>query len=778
MIEEVEKLVNYLNNTVRSKKRKHTYETIFNEMYDETLNRFVNFDDEMQKLKGKKLEQVLKQFKKGLERSIDIINDNDDLTREERLKLVAKIAVGVYASNKILDEIKINPKITFEDVISYDYDANDEDYSGSSNNDTSSESDNDSLSNTKKNNIDRYERNSKRMRQSSIDRDNRKMDKRDSFDFINTIFKDGIQDDKDETLTYYAGLPGKERDNALKTIKDIKSIHDKTKPMSFRIMELPIELNQKNHILRQYTSLISSHHPDEKLKNWFESLMTIPFGVYKGVNIRSIKTKEVKSFLDNLQAKMDNAVYGHDEAKRQIIQMMGQEIRNPNSKGNCLGVWGPAGIGKTSLIKEGIADAMGKPFIFISLGGAKDSSFLEGHSFTYEGSIYGRIINGLITSKCMDPIIYFDELDKISKSHKGDEITNILIHLTDPAQNSHFRDKYFHGIDIDLSRTTMIFSFNDPDNIDPILLDRITTVETKYLMISQKVHIIKNYLMPTIIKDLNLKKNDIRINEDTIKFIVETYTREGGVRKLKSHLYSICRELNLANLVKSKINNKHINFPVEITKDIVRTLFKNKYEVQPEKIHDEDKLGFVNGLYASSNGTGGTLPIQCIWMPSTAPLTLKTTGSLEKVIKESMEVACSLAWTYIDQEKKDEFMKEWKERPMGFHIHCPDGSTSKDGPSAGGAITLAIYSLLTNRKIRHDIAMTGEINFEGKITAIGGLEEKLEGAKKAGVKLALVPEENEKCLNKIMERNSKLIDDTFEVIKIKSFDEIIKYSLI
>ena len=193
---------------------------------------------------------------------------------------------------------------------------------------------------------------------------------------------------------------------------------------------------------------------------------------------------------------MDNAVYGHNEAKRQIIQMMGQQIRNPNSKGNMLGIWGPPGNGKTSLIKEGIAKAMNKPFIFISLGGATDSSFLEGHSYTYEGSIYGRIVDGLITSKCMDPIIYFDELDKISKTSRGEEISNILVHLTDPVQNSHFRDKYFHGIDIDLSRATMIFSFNDPQNINPILMDRITTVETKYLLLPQKIYIAMNYLLP------------------------------------------------------------------------------------------------------------------------------------------------------------------------------------------------------------------------------------------------------------------------------------------
>jgi hypothetical protein len=274
----------------------------------------------------------------------------------------------------------------------------------------------------------------------------------------------------------------------IQLIKEINNYQSTTEPMLFQILNTPVSLCQKNIMLKTYTGLILSRTPEKKLKTWFEALMTIPFGKFKGINLKEIKSKKVKNFLDNLQTVMDQAVYGHDEAKRHILQMMGQQVRNPNSKGNMLGIWGPPGNGKTTIIKEGIAKAMDKPFIFISLGGATDSSFLEGHSYTYEGSIYGRIADGLITSKCMDPIIYFDELDKISKTPKGDEISNILVHLTDPVQNTHFRDKYFHGIDIDLSKATMIFSFNDPYNVNPILMDRITTVETKYLLLPQKIY--------------------------------------------------------------------------------------------------------------------------------------------------------------------------------------------------------------------------------------------------------------------------------------------------
>jgi ATP-dependent Lon protease len=185
--------------------------------------------------------------------------------------------------------------------------------------------------------------------------------------------------------------------------------------------------------------------------------MKLPFGEYKGLELTSIKSKDVSKFLNNLTDLMDSAVYGHDNAKKQIVNLMAQQIRNPSCQGSVIALYGPPGTGKTELIKKGIAKAMDKPFIFISLGGAQDSSFLDGHSFTYEGSIYGRIAQALIDAKCMNPIIYFDELDKVSEGHKGDEIINLLIHLIDPVQNKLFRDKYFYDIDLDLSKVTFIF---------------------------------------------------------------------------------------------------------------------------------------------------------------------------------------------------------------------------------------------------------------------------------------------------------------------------------
>jgi len=583
---------------------------------------------------------------------------------------------------------------------------------------------------------------------------------------------------EDDTLKYYTRLSEKEQIETYEKLKSINEYQNTDEPILFKIANLDLPLDQKNHVMKNYI-VATTCRGEQKLKQWVDNFIQIPFGSYKGTNLTSIKPKKVKTFINKLQEQMDKAVYGHEEAKRLIIQIMGQQIRNPSGKASVLAVYGPMGNGKTSLVKDGIAKAMDKPFVYISLGGATDASFLEGHSYTYEGSICGRIVNGLIASKCMDPIIYFDELDKISKTHKGDEITNILVHLTDPVQNNHFRDKYFNGVDIDLSRATMIFSFNDPSNVNPILLDRITTVETKHLLPNQKVHIATNYLCPAMFKEMGLPENAINFSDNIIRDLIDKYTCEGGVRKLKGLLYNIARELNLANLTNEKVDGDSVSFPFTVKLTHIKHLLKNKMEIEPEKIHKEPKVGVINGLYATSSGSyGGVLPIEILWTPTSSPLEFKTTGNLEKVIKESTQVASTLAFNRLDVNVRNKLLKELKENPQGFHIHMADGSTSKDGPSAGTALTVALYSMLTNKKIKNDVAITGEITLQGNVTAIGGLDNKLEGAKKAGIKLVLCPLENEKHLIKIKERNPTLIDDSFKVITIETVEEAFKYSFV
>ena len=582
----------------------------------------------------------------------------------------------------------------------------------------------------------------------------------------------------DDAVKYFCTQDKDVRKKFLEQIKKLNQEVEMKEPILFRLVNLNMEKEQKNHIIRQYFRVMNSMHGNDKLKTWVSEVLKVPFGKYKGLDLNNIKKNDVSKFVKSLEDKMNDAVWGHDEAKRKIVRMMVQKITNPKAKGNVLGIYGVPGNGKTTLIKEGIAKAMDKPFVFISLGGATDASYLEGHSYTYEGSIYGRIIRGIIESKCMNPIIYFDELDKISNTAKGEEIANLLVHLIDPVQNSHFRDKYFHGIDFDLSKVTFIFSFNEYHKVNRILMDRITTVETKYLIPVQKLRIAKNYLLPSIFKEVGLKNNSIKLSDSTISYLIDNYTHEGGVRSLKKILYSICRELNVRNLVDKKIKNKKVSFPFTVKKEYIKDLIKEYYEYDGEKIHDSDAVGIVNGLWANSMGIGGILSIETMLVPSKAMLETKATGSLEKVIKESIDVACSLAWSKIDENNKNSWLEKWKTKPQGFHIHCPDGATPKDGPSAGAALTLAIYSILTQRKINRKVAMTGEINLKGQVTKIGGLENKLQGAKKAGVSLVLIPKGNEKDLKKINKRNSNLLDDNFKVEVVENINQVLEKALI
>ena len=597
--------------------------------------------------------------------------------------------------------------------------------------------------------------------------------------FINEFNKStGKGSSRDEVMNYFCNLDYQTKNNFLNELQLLNNNEDVSKPSLFKILNLPLSIDKKKTLLSTLKGIGNGITENNKLKTWLENILKLPFGIYKGINISNMNKSSIKKFIKNLKKEMDNAVWGHDHAKHKILQIMGQNLRNPDSKGSVLGIWGPPGNGKTTLIKEGISKAMDKPFVFISLGGATDASFLEGHSFTYEGSIYGRIARGIIESKCMDPIIYFDELDKVSCTYKGEEIVNLLVHLIDQSQNSKFRDKYFHDVDIDLSKVTFIFSFNEPRKVNYILMDRITTIETKNLTQYQKIHIAKNYLLKNILNDIGLEMDDIQISDDLLKIIINDFTNEGGVRKLKKLLYEICREINIKNLTNSKLNNKTINFPYELNKKNVYKILEDHYKYDQDTIHKEDSIGIVNGLWANCLGQGGILPIESLLIPTKGFMEIKATGSLEKVIKESIDVALSVAWNNLEVNIKNEWITKWKDKPDCFHIHCPEGAVSKDGPSAGAAITLVLYSRLVGKKINNKIAMTGEINLRGEVTKIGGLEEKLTGAKKAGVELVLIPNDNLDDLVKIKKRNKDLINENFKIIPIKHFQDVLKLSLV
>jgi len=306
------------------------------------------------------------------------------------------------------------------------------------------------------------------------------------------------------------------------------------------------------------------------------------------------------------------------------------------------------------------------------------------------------------------------------------------------------------------------------------LKDRITQVETKFLLTTQKIHIAKNYLIPAILQDVGLNKDDLIIPDIDISNIISNYTLEGGVRKLKAIFYSIVRQLNIMALTQDKLGDRVVSWPMKINTNDFIVLLQDYNQINFPKIYKENKIGVINGMWAGRLGIGGILQMESSWIPAQNRNYIKATGSLEKVIKESIEVANTLAWNFVDKETKKQFEIDFKESPVGIHIHCPEGATPKDGPSAGTALTVLFYSLYMKKKIRRDIAITGEINLQGNVLEIGGLEEKLQGAKKAGIKLALLPKDNAKDLVKIKERNPDLINKSFQVIDVEHITQVLK----
>jgi ATP-dependent Lon protease len=286
---------------------------------------------------------------------------------------------------------------------------------------------------------------------------------------------------------------------------------------------------------------------------------------------------------------MEEAIYGHDEAKLQIMQFVSSWIANPRAHGNVLSIHGPPGVGKTSLIKDGVAKALGRPFHFITLGGATDASFLDGHSYTYEGSTWGKIVDVLIQSKCMNPVIYFDELDKVSETPKGEEIMNMLIHITDGSQNDRFQDKYFTGINLDLSRCLFIFSHNDHNRVNPILRDRMYNVEVNGFDSKQKLIIAERYLVNAALQEVGLFEK-VSLHADIIKHVIEHYTGgEKGVRELKRCIQTVVSKINLLRFFN---NPKQVPFAIEgfqlpftIKRSHIELFLKRKDAVDPSIAH-------------------------------------------------------------------------------------------------------------------------------------------------------------------------------------------------
>lgn len=555
---------------------------------------------------------------------------------------------------------------------------------------------------------------------------------------------------------------------------------------NFKINELRNKLEKydtitnklnKSQLCKEIVKYIKSINDTNKKSNILKSFNFNSNDIYNQklsiLNIRWNDHKvQSKKYIKQVQETLDKAVYGQHDAKKEIKRIIAQWI-NGEMKGYVFGFEGPPGTGKTSLAKKGIAKCLkDRPFAFIAMGGSSNGSTLEGHSYTYVGSTWGKIVDILRDSQCMNPIIYIDELDKISNTENGREIVGILTHLTDPSQNDEFQDKYFTGIKLDLSKVLFVFSYNDFDKIDPILADRIHRIRFNNLNNKEKKYIIENYLLPEFLDNVGLPKKSLILENNTLDFIIENYTHEAGIRSLKQKVFEIIREINLRIIM----NNENIQFPYNVNKKVVENIFSNKRKILHKKISISSHVGLVNGLYATNMGTGGITIIQIFKTYSDVKLSLMITGQQGDVMKESIKCAKTIAWNLLPASIKKNTIKDLEKQIWGLHVHCPEASVPKDGPSAGAAITLALVSLFTNIPVRNDIALTGEIDLNGNIHVIGGLEYKIEGGKKAGVSTICYPEGNSQDIEIIKNTNPDVLEN-INLIKVKNITEILKICL-
>lgn len=579
-------------------------------------------------------------------------------------------------------------------------------------------------------------------------------------------------------LSFFLQLKLKKSNSVIKTELDkIKTITVQDIDYKKQLISMKnIPNNIKAITLEKIEEMKSHNNEYYKQKTFVETILKYPWSINSIVKSNN-EISNPMDYLNNIKNKLTNLTYGHEEAKNMLLQTIANWISNPKSGGRPLGFVGPPGVGKTLLAKS-ISKALDIPFSEITLGGQNDGELLHGHGYTYSGSQPGLIVKKMVEMGKERCILYFDELDKTTSKHgQINEIMSILIHITDPNMNKSFQDRFFQGVDFPLDKVIMIFSYNDSDKIDPILLDRITEIKINPYTINDKIEIVKNYIIPELKENIGI---DIakQFNNDNIEYIIDNYTNEAGIRNIKRKIEKIFLTINL-EILTNKINKDTYTLN---TSEINRILLKPLSDIT--KIHSEPSVGIINGLYATSNGDGGIIPIQIFNNHSTNNnFDIKLTGKQGDVMKESVQCSLTVAIRYIKNNLTkyniDNFDLYFNDKfKSGFHVHCPAAAIPKDGPSAGCAFTSCFISCILNKPIKNDIAMTGEIELNGKITKIGGLMYKLIGAKKAGIKLTFISKENNDDLKEIIEKYPNLINNEFNVKTVNYIDELIDQILI
>lgn len=509
--------------------------------------------------------------------------------------------------------------------------------------------------------------------------------------------------------------------------------------------ELPKEVREKLEAeVKKLTKMQPFSAESSVIRNYIEAVLDLPWN------------SETNDVLDLKKASqiLERDHYGLKDAKEKVLDYLAVKKLNPSMNGVILCLAGPPGIGKTSLVKS-IAESMGRKFVRVSLGGVRDEAEIRGHRRTYVGSMPGKIMKAMKEAGTNNPVILLDEIDKMSNDFKGDP-ASAMLEVLDPEQNKNFEDHYI-DMPFDLSKVFFVATANDLRNVSAPLRDRMDILQLSSYTEFEKLHIAQKFLLKQAQKENGLANIDIKIPDKVMFKLIDEYTREAGVRNLKREIINICRKL--AREVVEKDIKK---FNLKAT-DLEKYLGKAKF--RPEKSRKAvGKIGVVNGLAWTAVG-GVTLDVQGVDTPGKGEVTL--TGTLGNVMKES----ASVAMTYVKANLKKYPPKDkdfFKDRTI--HLHFPEGATPKDGPSAGITITTAIVSVLTNKKVRQDIAMTGEITITGDVLAIGGVREKVIGAHRAGIKEVILPEDNRVDTDEIPDE----LKSTMKIHFAKTYDDVSK----
>lgn len=532
---------------------------------------------------------------------------------------------------------------------------------------------------------------------------------------------------------------------------------DEIREYEEKIKELKLPEEVETTLLKECAKLDKTPFMSQEaavIRTYLDTCLELPWNVYSEDDID----------LKRVAESLDKNHYGLKKVKERFLEYLAVKKNAPDMKGQIICLLGPPGVGKTSIAKS-VAEAIGKKYARVALGGVRDEAEIRGHRRTYVGSMPGRIINAMKQAGTMNPLIVLDEIDKLASDYKGDP-TSALLEVLDSEQNNTFTDHYI-DLPFDLSDVMFVTTANDYSTIPAPLRDRMEVIELQSYTLVEKINIAKKHLIPKQLKNCGLNAKDFKFTPKAVEMIINNYTKEAGVRNLERTIASVMRKSVYKKLTedieKITISNK----------DLEELLGPAKYSDSEKS--NKDEVGYVNGLAWTSVG-GELLPIEIAVMQGTGKIEL--TGSLGDVMKESAKTAVTCIRSHADELNIDPMFYSTKD----IHIHAPEGAVPKDGPSAGITMATALYSALSNKKVRHDVAMTGEITLRGKVLPIGGLNEKSMAAYKNGVKTVIIPKENSRDLAEIDEevKNNVTfipVSDIKEVLKIAVLDKTEKTSL-